>query len=161
MQEIVLSACQSTVLLSQVIVQLSTTCQVSLLPFHHCLAKLSCSLDAIPAPFCRHVTYYAIGLLQSTPGQTNTRWTGRQPRQEKWKELLEETSARSLAHPPRTASIHLGLWVGHQSLLAPSTEQILTPYFSYLITHFLPPLNTTLVIIVTSLPTILTPFDSH
>ena len=51
--------------------------------------------------------------LQFTPGPNNTRWTGRQPKQLKWKET--EVSIRSPAHPPTTANIQLGpyAWVDH------------------------------------------------
>ena len=89
--------------------------------------------------------------LRSTPGPTNTRWTGRQPKQ-----LKEKEGTRSPAHPQTAADIQPGLWAGHQSLLVACTEPTLTPLILLHLPRYSIPVTITALIIITSFPAIFT-----
>ena len=81
--------------------------------------------------------------LQSTPGQTNTRWTVRQLRQEKWKGPTGGdkcwrpcTSTDDSKHPTWTVG-----WPSTPPGYLYRTNPHPLNYYSYLIPHFPPPLQ--------------------
>ena len=53
--------------------------------------------------------------VQPTLGTTNTKWTGRLPRQQEWKGTRIDGSP---THAPTAAYLQPGLWSGHQFILA-------------------------------------------